>query len=166
MLPAYQYPWVNLRNAFVLATVALASSCTAPSHSLEQVRTNAPSVSYAYNGDDELLRAAQNAETFCRQYASSPGPARITDNPNGPNSVAFECSPNPPAVVATQPAVVAPQPAAGPNLTYSYRNDQELLAASRTAEAYCANTGLHGLVSNITPNADGSKTVTFQCARS
>ena len=163
MASAFQSSWMNVRIGIVLATVALASACAASSnsspHSLQQVRTTGPSVTYDYSGDEALLQAAQNAATFCRQYNSTPGPARITNNPNGgANSVVFECGPNPPPVVVQQQAVA-------PNLTYSYRTDEELLAASRTAEAYCANDASHGVVSNITPDTDGSKTVTFKCVR-
>jgi hypothetical protein len=163
MAPAFQYSWVNLRIGIVLATAAVASACVASAdsspHSLQQVRTTNPSVTYDYGGDEALLQAAHNATTFCSQYNSTPGPARITHNPNaGTNSVVFECGPNPP------PAVVSEQ-AVAPNLAYSYRTDDELLAASRTADAYCANEASHGVVSNITPNTDGSKTVTFKCVR-
>jgi hypothetical protein len=158
MTPAAQYSWTKMRTAVIFAVVAVASSCAASSsHSLQQVKTSNPSVTYAYSGDEELLQAGQNAATFCRQYNAVPGPARITSNPNaGTKTVVFECGPNP-------PVAAAPQPALGPNLTYVYHNDEELLAASRTAGAYCANTGSREVVSNITTNADGSKTVTFQC---
>ncbi len=145
-------------QAAVLAGVAVASSCVA-SHSLQQVRTSNPSVTYAYSGDQELLQAEQNAVTFCSQYNSTPQPARITTNPNGgSNNVVFECGPN-------LPAGTLPQQTLSPNLTYTYRTDQELLEASRTAEAYCASNGSQRVVSNITANTDGSKTVIFQCTR-
>jgi hypothetical protein len=51
------------------------------------------------------------------------------------------------------------------NLTYTYRNDQELLEASRSAQNYCANSGSQQVISNIVTNANGTKTVTFQCSR-
>ncbi len=157
MALAIRYPWVKGRTAVVLAIAAVSASCTASSHSLQQVRTSSPSVTYAYSGDQELLQAEQNAITFCSQYNSTPGPARIVSNPNaGTNSVIFECGPNP-------PVAAVPQPALGPNLTYTYRTDQELLAASRTADNYCATNGSRRALANITANTDGSKTVTFQC---
>ena len=160
MTLAFQYSWVKVvRTAGVLAGVAVASSCAASSHSLQQVRASNPSVTYAYSGDEELLQAEQNAVAFCRQYNSTPGPARTTSNPDGSTkSAVFECSPSLPAATLTQPAV-------GPNLTYTYRTDQELLEASRNAETYCTSIGSQRVVSNITANADGSKTVAFQCAR-
>jgi hypothetical protein len=158
MAPASPYSWASVRAAALLAGATVASSCVASSsHSLQQVRASNPSVTYAYSGDEELLQAEQNAVTFCSQYNSTPQPARITSNPNGGSSdVTFECGPNPTAAVVAQPVP-------GPNLTYSYRTDQELLQASRTAEAYCTSNGSRRVVSNITTNVDGSKTVVFQC---
>ncbi|MCC2663345.1 MAG: hypothetical protein K0S35_1267 [Geminicoccaceae bacterium] len=58
---------------------------------------------------------------------------------------------------------MSPQQAAGPNLTYSYQTDQELLDASRSAQTYCMVNGSQVAVSNIGTNPDGSRTVMFQC---
>ena len=68
----------------------------------------------------------------------------------------FECDPS-------LPAAAPPQQALGPNLTYNYRTDQELLDASRSAQTYCMNNGAHQAVTNIGTNPDGSRTVMFQC---
>jgi len=150
-----QFLSVNMRAAVVLATVAVASC--APSHSLQQVKTSNPSVTYEYRGDQELLQAQQNAVTFCNQYQSAPRPARFTSGPNdGSNHVVFECDPS-------LPAAAPPQQALGPNLAYNYRTDQELLDASRSAQTYCMNNGSQQAVSNIDTNTDGSRTVRFQC---
>jgi hypothetical protein len=147
--------WVSMRGVVVLATVVVASC--APSHSLQQVKTSNPSVTYEYRGDQELLQAQQNAVTFCNQYGSAPRPARFTTGSNGQsNNVVFECDPS--------LATAAPrQQAFDPNLTYSYRTDQELLDASWSAQAYCMNNGSQRAVSNTRTNADGSRTVMFQC---
>jgi hypothetical protein len=154
-------------GSVVLATVAVASACVAPQHSLQQVRAENPRVTYAYSNDEGLLRASQEAVTFCSRYNASPGPARITSSSSpDAKSVVFECGPNAAPVVVPQQTVVVPQQQTlAHNLTYSYRTDEELLAAARTAEAYCATSGTHGVVSSIVPNTDGSKTVVFQCAR-
>ena len=167
MAPAVEDSFRAIRIAAALATAAVASACVAPPQSLQQVRAENPSVTYAYSGDEELLRAAQDAVTFCSQYNTRPGPARITASPStGAKSVVFECGPNAAPAVVPQQTVVVPQPqTVAPNLAYSYRTDEELLAAARTVDAYCANSGSRGVVSSITPNTDGSKTVVFQCAR-
>jgi hypothetical protein len=111
-----------MRAAVLLASVAVAS-CATP-HSLQQVKTSNPSVTYEYRGDQELLQAQQNAVVFCSQYQSAPRPARFTTDSNGQsNNVVFDCDPS--------YATAAPrQQAFDPNLTYSYRTDQELLDAS------------------------------------
>ncbi len=148
---------VDMRAAVVLAAVAVAS-CTPP-HSLQQVKTSNPSVTYEYSGDQELLQAQQNAVVFCSRYQSAPRPARFTTGSNGQsNNVVFDCDPS--------YATAAPrQQAFDPNLTYSYRTDQELLDASWNAQTYCMNNGSQRAVSNIRTNTDGSRTVVFQCTR-
>jgi hypothetical protein len=151
---------VGMQGCLVLAALAVAS-CTSPSsspssHSLQQVEASNPSVTYEYVGDAELLEAQQNAVAFCSQYQSTPRPARITSSSEGgSNNVVFECDPNLP--------VTAPPVVTGSDLAYSYRNDQELLAAWRNAETYCAGTGRQEAVPNIRTNTDGSKTVVFHC---
>jgi hypothetical protein len=153
---------VGMQGCVVLAALAVAS-CTsassrtsASSHSLQQVEATNPTVTYEYVGDTELLEAQQKAVTFCSQYQSTPRPARITSGSDGgSNNVVFECDPNLPT---TAPPVVT-----GSDLAYSYRNDQELLAAWRNAETYCAGTGRQEAVPDIHTNPDGSKTVVFRC---
>jgi hypothetical protein len=148
---------LNLRATAVLATVAVAA-CASP-HSLQQVKTSNPSVTYEYRGDQELLEAQQNAVTFCNQYGSAPRPARFTSGSNGEsNNVVFDCDPN---LRTSAPA----QQAFDPNLTYSYRTDQELLDASWNAQTYCMDNGSQRAVSNIRTNTDGSRIAMFQCTR-
>jgi hypothetical protein len=157
MTTSSQLSTVSIRAAVVLASLAVASC--APSHSLQQVKTSNPSVTYEYRGDQELLQAQQNAATFCNQYSSAPRPARFTSGSNGQsNNVVFECDPD---LRTAAPA----QQAFDPNLTYSYRTDQELLDASWNAQTYCMNNGSQRAVSNIRTNADRSRTVVFQCTR-
>jgi hypothetical protein len=155
---------VGMQGCLVLAALAVAS-CTSPSsssssssssRSLQQVEATNPSVTYEYAGDSQLLEAQQKAVAFCAQYQSSPRPARITSSSDGgSNNVVFECDPNLP--------VTAPPVVTGSDLAYSYRNDQELLAAWRNAETYCTGTGRQAAVPDIHTNPDGSKTVVFRC---
>jgi hypothetical protein len=147
----------NMRIAAVSATVAVAA-CV-PQHSLQQVKASNPSVTYEYSGDQELLQAQENAVTYCSRYGSTPGPARITNGPDGDrNNVVFNCGPE-------APIAALPRQALGPDLNYNYRTDQELLDASRNAQTYCMNNGSQRAVSNIATNTDGSRTVMFQCTR-
>jgi hypothetical protein len=124
----------------------------------EQVYANNPSVTYNYSTDQELLLAKQKADAYCSQYQTTvPRSGTITSNPDGTNSVSFECVP-----VASAPAVaMAPAPAAAP-YTYTYRTTQELLAGSQNADAYCMKYGKRSNATIVT-NPDGSKTATFQC---
>jgi hypothetical protein len=155
-----QFSLVDTRAAVVLATLAVAS-CTSSSasHSVQHVKSSNPSVTYEYLGDEELLKAQQNAVVFCNQYQSAPRPGKITSaSRDGSNHVVFECDPN-------LPAATPPQAVVGSNLNYSYRTNQELLDASRSAQAYCMDNGSQQAIPSIRTNTDGSRTVLFQCTK-
>jgi len=145
----------NVRAAAVIAGLMVASC--APQYSApQQVEASNPTVTYKYRSDQELVQANQNATTFCNRYQSVPRSASFSNDPDGSNVVVFEC---------VQPAPqAAPQPQFNPNLTYNYRTDQELLDASRNAQIYCMNSGSQQVISNIVTNANGTKTITFQCS--
>jgi len=136
--------------ASVLAGLMMTSCTSLHDSSPEQVAASNPSVTYNYRNDDELIQAGQRAATYCNQYQSIPR----TDSFGG-SMVVFECVPT--------SAPTAPQPQFNPNLTYNYRNDQDLVDAARNAQIYCMNRGSRQVVSNIATNSDGTKTVTFQC---
>ena len=139
-----------------LATMAVASCTSSSSDSMQQVRASNPTVTYEYGDDEELLQAQQEAVTFCSQYQAGPRVARLTSGTNGgSNTAIFECDPNLPP--ATPPVVT------GSDLAYNYRDDQELLEASRNAHAYCTDNGWEQAVPSIRTNSDGSETVVFRC---
>jgi hypothetical protein len=117
------------------------------------VQSSNPSVTYNYRTDQELLRANQNATTYCSQYQTAPRTATLTNNADGSKTAVFEC---------VRTALPAPAPV-NPNLSYSYRTDQELVQASQTASAYCVKYGSQPMTSSMVTNSDGTKTVTFQC---
>jgi len=155
----------NLGAAAALATL-LTAACVAPYQPPQQVQASNPSVTYQYHTDQELLQVNQTASTFCNQYGAMPRPASFTNSPDGSKIVAFEC------VQMTAPMVQQPmtvpmvqQPQFNTNLNYSYRTDQELLDASRNAQAYCTNRGSPQVISNTSINLDGTRTVAFQCTR-
>ncbi len=79
----------------------------------------------------------------------------MTAEANGTTTAEFECIP--------APVAAAPRPVA-PGMTYSYRNDQELLDASRSAQSLCAPTGAP-MSSTVVTDVNGNRTVTFQCVR-
>jgi hypothetical protein len=69
-------------NIVLLAAGAVASCAQLPS-SQQPVQSTNPSVSYNYRTDQELLKANQNATTYCGQYQTAPRTAGLTNNPDG-----------------------------------------------------------------------------------
>lgn len=145
-----------------LLTAGAVAACAQVPTPPQAVQATNPTVTYNYRTDQELVTANQNATTFCNQYQTTPRTANVTSNSDGTKTVLFEC-------VRTTAAVPAPAPTpvpVNPNvLSYSYRTDQELVQASQTASTYCAQNGALPMTSRVTTNVDGSRTVTFQCAR-
>ena len=146
---------VNVLTATVLAGLIVAS-CAPQFSSPTQVQASNPTVTYKYRSDQELSQANQSAATFCSRYQSVARTANFGTDPDGSRTVMFEC------VQTAQPAGAQPM---NPNLTRTYRTDQELVEASRMAQSYCMNSGSQPVISDIVTNANGTKTVTFQCSR-
>ena len=136
----------------VLAAGAVAS-CGQLASSQQPVQSSNPSVTYNYRTDGELLLANQNATTFCSRYQTTPRTSTLTNNADGSKTVVFEC---------VRTALPAPAPV-NPNLSYTYRTDQELVQASQTASAYCLKYGSQPMTSTMMANSDGTRTVTVQC---
>ncbi len=142
-------------GAAMLMALTLISCAPQPS-SPQQMQTSNPSVTYKYRSDQELVQANQRAATFCNQYQSVARTASFANDPDGSRVVVFEC-------VQTSPQA-APAGQFQPNLTYTYRTDQELLDASRNAQMHCMNNRSQEVISSISTNPNGTKTVTFQCS--
>jgi hypothetical protein len=148
---------IILGTTVAFAALAIASCVSTPS-SPQQVDASNPTVTYKYRNDDDLIQANQRAITFCQQYQSSlPRTASFSNDPDGSKIVVFECVPA--AALSTTPILQT-----YPDLTYSFRTDQELLDASREAQIHCLNNGLPEMDSNITVDLNGGKTVTFRCS--
>ena len=139
-------------NIALLAAGTVAACAQLPS-SQQPLQASNPSVTYSYRTDQELLRASQNATTYCGQYQTAPRPATLTNNADGSKTAVFEC---------VRTAAPAPAPV-NPNLSYTYRTDQELVQASQTAGAYCQRYGSQPMTSSMMANSDGTRTATFQC---
>lgn len=136
-----------------LLAAGTVAACTQIPSSQQPVQASNPSVTYNYRTDQELLRASQNAATHCGQYQSAPRTATLSNNADGSKTAVFEC---------VRTAVPAPAPV-NPNLSYTYRTDQELVQASQTASAYCQRYGSQPMTSSMAANSDGTRTATFQC---
>jgi uncharacterized lipoprotein YehR (DUF1307 family) len=144
--------WMTIKIA-LLAAGAVAACGPFPS-SQQPVQSSNPSVTYKYRTDQELLQANQNATMFCGQYQTAPRTASLTNNADGSKTAVFEC---------VRAGLPAPAPV-NPNLTYTYRTDQELVQASQNASAYCLRSGSQQpMTSSLVSNSDGTRTVTFQC---
>jgi hypothetical protein len=142
--------------AVALPAIVLMGACSTPSSPPEQVSASNPTVTYAYHGDEELIKANQQAQVFCDRYQGAPHAISISATADGGKSAVFECQ-------KAQPAMIVLVPPSS-YLSASYQTDQELLSASRNARLYCLNTGLRGLTTSIRPNAIAGNTVTFQCS--
>ena len=51
----------------------------------------APSQSYTYRTDQELVQASQAASAYCMSYGSQPMTSSMVMNPNGTKTVTFQC---------------------------------------------------------------------------
>ncbi len=166
--PRFHYR--TIAAGIAAATVAsILASCAPANRAPETIAARNPSVTYKYRGDQELLRANQQAAAFCNQYATVPRTINLINNPDGTNTVNFECVKGAPATMAS-PASPVPMAAPGvvnPGLSYTYRSESELLDASRRADNYCMQYGQRMVsTSSIVSNVDGSRTATFQCGPS
>ncbi len=150
------WPRHAARAAIVLGTTLLAAACAQQSSPPQQVRTDNPSVTYKYLGDQELISANQKAVVYCNQFQSVPSTKVISETSDGLKQVVFDCVPT------TTPGLM-PAPSYSPATSYTYRTDQELLAGSRNAEIYCMNQGNQRAVSTVMTNPDGSKTLSSRC---
>lgn len=153
----------TLAGCLIAATAAsVLASCAPVNRAPETVSVKNPGVTYKYRGDQELLRANQQAVAFCNQYGTAPQTLSLTSDQDGTSTVVFEC-----VKVGTPAQVVAPVtplPPVNPALSYNYRTERELLDASRRADSYCMQYGQRMVsTTSIVTNADGSRTASFQC---
>jgi exopolysaccharide biosynthesis predicted pyruvyltransferase EpsI len=51
----------------------------------------APSQSYTYRTDQELVQASQTAGAYCQKYGSQPMTSSMVANPDGSRTVTFQC---------------------------------------------------------------------------
>jgi len=152
--------WLYAKGAVALAVVAVASlsACGVYNQPPREVQASNPTVTYSYQGDQELVAANGRATTHCAQYSATPRTVNILDESDGTKSVTFECVPSGSTAMAV--------PRTQPNMTYTFSTDQQLVQASQSANAWCANQNRRAVTSTISPNGDGTKTVTFQCVPS
>jgi len=164
---------VSILTATLLVTGALAAcdsstyslnvpnfmSDSAPPSPPQQVGAPKLRVTYNYRGDEESMHASEKAAAFCGQYQSQARMVHSTDEFDGTTTAEFECTPGSAALAAAPPP---PMPM--PGMAYSYRNDQELVNATRNAQSRCPPSDFP-MTSSIAIDGNGNRTVTFQCGR-
>jgi hypothetical protein len=69
------------------------------------------------------------------------------------------------ASCAPFPSSQQPVQSSNPSVTYNYRTDQELIQVNQRATTYCSQYQTAPRTANISTNADGSKSVLFECVR-
>ncbi|WP_286828840.1 MULTISPECIES: hypothetical protein [Kordiimonas] len=141
--------------AGISAALVLAGCGASQQATPEQVAASNPTVAYEYKSDRELIQANQRSVAFCEQYGSIPITARYDTATDGAKTIYFECTP--------KTAEARPLPDYVPNLAIDYRTDRELMAATHNAEIYCMNSGASQVAYDLVVNADGTRTVVFQC---
>ncbi|SEH25915.1 hypothetical protein [Magnetospirillum fulvum] len=153
----------QVRGLIPLATTImvgmLVASCAPVATAPQQVQSNLPNVTYRYSADQDLVQANQSAASYCTPYQSVPRAKMFSTDPDGSKTVVFECVR---VAIVPVPLPVSPQ-TYNPNLIYSFRSDQELVDASRSAQSYCLSNGAEQVISTIGTSASGLRTITFQC---
>ena len=130
---------VGIGAATAFAAV-LGASC-ASLNSPKQIDASNPTVTYKYHNDDELVQTNELAAAFCSRYQAVPRSTSFIRDGAGDDVVVYEC------VSTSRSPIYASD--FNPNMTYTYRTDQELLTGSQSAQAYCLNNGSSRVVSNI-----------------
>ncbi len=163
-------------NALLLIAALTAGSlaaCVSSYPPPKEVAAANPSVTYQYANDDALVETTQKAEIYCRDFNAMPRAIRFSNTTDNQKQVIFECDRTRPIATtpmyATQPTVAAAPvyvvPTTVPSITYSYRNDEGLVAATQQAETYCRQYTARPRAVSFTNNRDGTTTVAFGCER-
>jgi hypothetical protein len=148
-------PASGILRLIVILLVATALASCATSRPAVQTSSSKPTVSYVY-GD-----ATRKAETYCAQYGAWPSTAGFDSRSDG-RHITFACDQPRTSAPAGSTVVVPPAPAV---LNYSYRDDRSLIDAINQAQRYCMGSNASARSTRVTNNLDGSRTVSFECAR-
>jgi hypothetical protein len=149
-----------VRSTAIMLVAALVS-CAEFRQPAVQTSASKPTVSYVYNDDQGLVEATRKAETYCAHYSAWPTSSDIVTQSDG-RHVTFFC--DQPRTVTSAPATVVVPPAQQV-VSYPYRDDRGLIEAANQAQRYCMGFNAHARSTVVINNADGSRTLTFECVR-
>lgn len=144
-----------------LVLAATLASCAGFRQPAVQTNASKPTVSYVYSDDQGLLEATRQAESYCAQYSAWPRSSDIVTQSDG-RHVTFFC--DQPRTVTSAPTTVVVPPAQQV-VSYPYRDDRGLIEAANQAQRYCMGFNANARSTVVVNNADGSRTLTFECVR-
>jgi hypothetical protein len=148
-------------RATSLVLAATLASCAGFRQPAVQTNASKPTVSYVYSDDQGLVEATRQAESYCAQYSAWPTSSDIVAQSDG-RHVTFFC--DQPRTVTSAPTTVVVPPAQQV-VSYPYRDDRGLIEAANQAQRYCMGFNANARSTVVVNNADGSRTLTFECAR-
>jgi hypothetical protein len=157
----FPIPGIFWAVAIPLAAATL-GSCSEYSRGAVQTRASKPVVSYVYSDDEGLMDATRKAEGYCAQYGAWATTEDIVSRSDG-RHVTFVCD-QPRAPIATAPTTTVVVPPQSP-VSYPYRDERSLVDATANAQRYCIGFNAYARSTIVTTNADGSRTVSFECVR-
>jgi len=147
-----------VRSTAMMLAATLAS-CTGFRQPAVQTNASKPTVSYVYSDDQGLVEATRQAESYCAQYSAWPRSSDIVTESDG-RHVTFFC--DQPRTVVSAPATVVVPPAQQVT-SYPYRDDRGLIEAANQAQQYCNGFNANARSTVVVNNADGSRTLRFEC---
>jgi hypothetical protein len=151
----------ELVRATAIMLAATLAACTGFRQPAVQTNASKPTVSYVYSDDQGLVEATRQAESYCAQYSAWPRSSDIVTESDG-RHVTFFC--DQPRTAMSAPATVM-VPAAQQVTSYPYRDDRGLIEAANQAQRYCMGFNANARSTVVVNNADGSRTLTFECVR-
>ena len=152
-----------LRSTAVILAATLAS-CAGFRQPAVQTSASKPTVSYVYNDDQGLLEATRQAESYCAQYSAWPTSSDIVTQSDG-RHITFFCDQPRTATAATSAPTTVVVPPSQQVVSYPYRDDRGLIEAANQAQRYCMGFNANARSTVVINNADGSRTLTFECVR-
>jgi hypothetical protein len=148
-------------RATAIMLAATLASCAGFRQPAVQTNASKPTVSYVYTDDQGLVEATRQAESYCAQYSAWPTSSDIVTQSDG-RHVTFFC--DQPRSVTSAPTTVAVPPAQQV-VSYPYRDDRGLIEAANQAQRYCMGFNANARSTVVVNNADGSRTLRFECVR-